>query len=244
MILSEAERMKLKEIGIWVGIIAVLIGGLWLLITAVNNSPSPSSEPIEVKNLPEVSKDDFIKDSESASGSARLPSPAGEANGGQAKVTLIEYGDFQCPACAAYFPLVKQLSGEFGKDLRIVHRFFPLVNVHKDAMLAAQTAYAAGLQNKFWEMHDKLYENQNSWSDTNPREIFIGYAKDMKLDLEKFRQDLDADSTKQFINQSANSAISIGANSTPTFFVNKMKIKNPANYEEFKKIIQDEIEAR
>lgn len=218
--------MKLKEIGIWVGIIAVLIGGLWLMVSAVNNSPSPSA-PVEMTNLPPVSKDDFIKGLESASNSA--------------KVTLIEYGDFQCPACGAYFPLVKQISEEFNKDLRLVHRFFPLTNVHKNAMIAAQTAYAAGLQGKFWEMHDKLYENQNSWSDTSPRETFINYAKDLKLDLDKFKKDLDADSTKQFINQSVNSAISISVNSTPTFFVNKMKIKNPANYAEFKKIIQDEI---
>lgn len=198
------------------------------MVSAVNNSPSPSA-PVEMTNLPPVSKDDFIK------------GPADKTSSDSAKVTLIEYGDFQCPACGAYFPLVKQISEEFNKDLRLVHRFFPLTNVHKNAMIAAQTAYAAGLQGKFWEMHDKLYENQSSWSDTNPRETFIGYAKDLKLDLDKFKKDLDADSTKQFINQSVNSAISIGVNSTPTFFVNKMKIKNPAGYEEFKKIIQDEI---
>ncbi len=218
--------MKTKELGIWAGIIVILIGGLWLLISAVNNSPSPST-PVEMTNLPPVSKDDFVKGPGSASDSA--------------KVTLIEYGDFQCPSCGAYFPLVKQLSAEFGNELRIVHRFFPLTNIHKNAMIAAQTAYAAGLQGKFWEMHDTLYENQTSWSDTNPRETFIGYAKDLKLNLDKFKQDLDSDSTKQFINQSASEAISIGINSTPTFFVNKLKIKNPANYEAFKKIIQDEI---
>ena len=206
-----------------------LIGGLWFLITAVNNSPSPSA-PIQMVNLPPLSKDDFVK------------GPGSDKTGSEsARVTLIEYGDFQCPACAAYFPLVKQISEEFNKDLRIVHRFFPLTNIHKNAMLAAQTAFAAGLQGKFWEMHDKLYANQTSWSDINPRETFIGYAKDLKLDLDQFKKDLDEDSTKQFIESEMNKATSIGINSTPTFFVNNIRIQNPANYEAFKKIIQDEI---
>ena len=221
--------MKLKEVGIWAGVITVLIGGLWFLVSTVNNSPSPSN-PIEMVNLPPVSKDDFAK------------GPESDKTGSEsARVTLIEYGDFQCPACAAYFPLVKQISEEFNKDLRIVHRFFPLTNIHKNAMLAAQTAFAAGLQGKFWEMHDKLYANQTSWSDINPRETFIGYAKDLKLDLDQFKKDLDEDSTKQFIESEMNKATSIGINSTPTFFVNNLRIQNPANFEAFKKIIQDEI---
>lgn len=216
--------MKIKELGIWIAVLAVLIGGLWALISAVNNSPSPSS-PTQMVNLPAVSSQDFVK---GASDSA--------------KVTLIEYGDFECPACAAYFLAIKQLYEEFGKDLRIVHRFFPLTNIHKNAMLAAQTAYAAGLQNKFWEMHDKLYENQESWSNTSPKDTFIGYAKDLKLDLEKFKTDLDSDSTKQFIDSERSKAASIGINSTPTFFVNGYRIQNPAGYDAFKKIIQDALD--
>lgn len=218
--------MKIKELGIWGGVIAVLIGGLWMLVSAVNNSPSPTA-PVQIKNLPQVSKDDFIRGEELASDSA--------------KVTLIEYADFQCPACAQYFPLVKMLSEEFSKDLRVVYRFFPLTTIHSNAMLAAQTAYASGKQNKFWEMHDMLYENQNSWANTNSKDTFIGYAKDLGLDLDKFKTDLDSDSTKEFINQQTNKAIFIGVNSTPTFFVNGVHIQNPSSYDIFKKIIQDEI---
>ncbi len=217
--------MKIKELGIWAIIIAVLIGGCWLLIAAVNNSPSPST-PVVIKNLPQVSKDDFVK---GASDSA--------------KVTLIEYADFQCPACANSFPIVKMLSDEFSKDLRIVYRFFPLTGIHKNAMLAAQASYAAGLQNKFWEMHNMLYENQNSWATIDPKDTFIDYAKDLGLDLDRFKTDLDADLTKQFIESETSKAASIGVNSTPTFFVNGKNIANPAGYEAFKKIIQDEIEA-
>ncbi len=220
--------MKLKEIGIWVGIIAILIAGLWFLVSVVNNSPSPSN-PTEIK-IPQVSKDDFIRGQQSASDSA--------------KATLVEYGDFQCPACAAYYPLVKKLESDFPKELKVVHRFFPLINVHKNAMISAQAAFAAGLQNKFWEMHDILYENQTSWAETSPRDTFIDYAKKLGLDLDKFKKDMDADSTKQFINDSENKAVSAGINSTPTFFVNGVHIQNPPSYEDFKKIIQDEINKR
>ena len=142
--------MKIKELGVWIGVLAILIGGLWGLVGLVNNSPSPSA-PTQIANLPSVSKDDFA-----------IGTPS-------ARVTLIEYGDFQCPACGSYYPIVKKLESDFPKDLRVVYRFFPLVNVHQNAMPAAQSAYAAGKQNKFWEMHDALYENQNSWANTDPK---------------------------------------------------------------------------
>lgn len=217
--------MKAKEIIIWIAVITVLIGGLWLLVSAVNNSPSPS-EPIKITGLPEVSDQDFVKGATQS-----------------AKVTLIEYGDFQCPACTTYFPMVKQLSIEFSKDLRIVYRNFPLTSVHNNAMLSAQTAYAAGIQgqDKFWEMHDMLYENQNDWANISPKDTFIGYAKDLGLDLDKFETDLEDSKTKEFINAQADKATSIGVNSTPTFFVNGINIQNPRSYEDFKKLIQDEI---
>lgn len=213
----------MKELGIWIAVLAVLIGGLWALVATVNNSPSPLP-PTQIANLPEVSDSDFVKGEKSA------------------KVTLIEYGDFECPACAAYFPLVKQLSSEFGKDLIIVHRFFPLTNIHKNAMIAAQAAYAAGLQNKFWEMHDKLYENQNDWTNlSDPRDAFFEYAKELSLDLPKFKTDATSSSTENFIKDAQRNAISIGVNSTPTFFVNGVRITNPAGYDAFKKIIQDAL---
>ncbi|OGH24469.1 MAG: hypothetical protein A3B47_01670 [Candidatus Levybacteria bacterium RIFCSPLOWO2_01_FULL_39_24] len=161
-----------------------------------------------------------------------------------ARVTLVEYSDFQCPACKTYAPLVTKLSADFNKDLRMIYRFFPLTNIHQNAMLSAQAAYAASLQGKFWEMHDLLFENQNDWSDREARDIFIGYAKDLKLGMDKFAKDLDANSTKQFISKSANEAISIGINFTPSFFINGKFIQSPADYEAFKKVIQDEIEAR
>lgn len=213
--------MKVKELGIWAGIIAALITGMWLLVNAVNSSPS-SSNPTSIK-IPEVTDRDIQIGSSSA------------------RATLVEYSDFQCPACKTYAPLVTRLSADFAQDLRVVYRFFPLIQIHKNAMLAAQTAYAAGLQGKFWEMHDLLFENQVDWSDKDARNIFIDYAKSLNLDTDKFTKDLNADSTKQVINKTISNAISIGINFTPSFFLNGKFIQSPADYETFKKIIQDEI---
>ena len=218
--------MKLKEIGIWITLIVILIGGLWLLIAAVNNSPSPSVS--SVIKIPEVSKNDFIRESKSASGSA--------------KVTLVEYADFQCSACSLIYPVIKMLEEDFKNDLRVVYRFFPLTNTHLNSMISSQAAYAASLQDKFWEMHDLLYENQNNWNNSaQAKDIFIGYAKKLDLNLNKFKSDMDNSSTKKFITDEENKAIALEINSTPTFFVNGQHIQNPASYEEFKNIIQDEI---
>lgn len=213
--------MKAKELGIWAGIIAILIGGLWFLISAVNNSPSPST-PANIK-IPPISSEDF---------SIGTPS---------ARITLVEYSDFQCPACKAYAPLITRLSTDFPQDLRVVYRFFPLVNIHQNSMLACQAAYAASLQGKFWEMHDLLFDKQSDWSDINPRDTFISYAKSLNLDVNKFTKDMDADSTKQFITKAINSGTTIGISYTPSIFINGQLIQNPPGYDALKKIVQDAL---
>ncbi len=234
--------MKTKEIGIWIGLIVVLIGGLWLLVTAVNTSPSFSTS--SAIKIPEVSKNDFIRTAKSASGSARLPASE-RSDGGQAKVTLVEYADFQCPACGSFYFLIKRLEEDFKNDLRVVFRLFPLIDTHQNSMISSQAAYAASLQGKFWKMHDMLYENQDSWSNsTQAKDIFTGYAKKLSLDLNKFKSDMNNSSTKKFITNEENKAITLGINSTPTFFVNEGLIQNPTGYEGFKKIIQDEIDKK
>ena len=216
------HTMKLKEIAIWIIVIAVLIGGLWGLVMAVNNAPAP--EPLEITGLPEVTSEDFVKGATES-----------------AKVTLIEYGDFQCPACGAYFPVVKQLSEEFKSDLKVVYRNMPLTNIHPFAMITAQAAYAAGRQGKFWEMHDLLFENQSEWTTSNAREKILQYAESLKLDIDKFKEDLDSDEAKDFVNKQREEALSIGLNSTPSFFLNGKYIQNPKTFEDFQKLIQDEI---
>lgn len=152
------------------------------------------------------------------------------------KVTLIEYSDFQCPACAAYYPMVTRLSQEF-KNLSIIYRHFPLPQ-HANAKPAAQAAEAAGKQGKFWEMHNMLFDNQKNWAESNTgAQIFEGYAQLLGLDMEKFKADYNSGEAKTKIEADYQS----GANEidgTPTFFLNNQKIQNPLNYDEFRSIIQ------
>jgi protein-disulfide isomerase len=109
-------------------------------------------------------------------------------------------------------------------------------------LISAQAVYAAGLQGKFWEMFDMVYENQESWSDsTQPKTIFTDYAKKIGLNLNKFNSDMDSDLTKKFITDEQSQGLDLGINATPTIFMNGKEIQNPATYEEFKKLIQDEI---
>lgn len=189
----------------------------------------------------------FIKSSSQAPVVSSLPvSPHSDSDWVKgekgAKVSLIEYSDLQCPACLAYYPVIKQLADEFGESVNFVYRHFPLRAIHFNSQLASQAAEAAGLQGKFWEMHDLLFEKQESWAKaTNPEELFIQYAKEMGLNLEQFNKDLNSDVIKQEVEKDYQSGLAAGVNATPTFFLSGIKIQNPRSFDEFKGIIEKEI---
>src|SRR3990167_7936488 len=154
-------------------------------------------------------------------------------------VTIIEYLDFQCPACGAYHPLVTQLFSEYGNRVRFVTRHFPITNIHQNAISSAKAAEAAGRQDKFWEMHDVLFENQRNWSnERNPDDLFLSYAKSIGLDKEKFLADYNDGSIDDKVDSDRNGASRAGVTGTPTFFLNGKKINNPRGYEEFKALIE------
>lgn len=162
----------------------------------------------------------------------------------ESKVALVEYSDFQCPACKARLPMVQKIMDEFGNYIRFVYRHFPLRSLHKNSQLAAQASEAAGLQGKFWEMHDQLFANQEAWSGLSGDELetaFGLYAAQIKLDIPKFNSDLNSSAVRNAVNSDADSGDNAGVNSTPTFFLNELKI-TPADYEEFRKLIRDAIE--
>ena len=164
----------------------------------------------------------------------------------KAVVTLVEYGDFQCPACAMYHPIIEQvLAGYPSGEVRFVARHFPL-SQHANAMEAAQAAEAADKQGKFWEMYGMLYQKQKSWENAkDAKAVFLGYAKELGMNEENFLNDFDLQSSKDKINNDYKSGVKAGVNSTPTFFVNGKKINSPQGYEAFKKVIDDAIsEAR
>jgi protein-disulfide isomerase len=149
---------------------------------------------------------------------AQPPHVRGNPN---APVTLEEFADFECPSCGVYYPELKKIETEFGERLRVIFRERPLVPTHEHALIAAQAAEAAGLQNRFWEMHDKLYENQKTWAaakDVVP--MFVDYAKQIGLDADRFMRDLNGEVVAARIFQDGKRAHALGVNGTPTFFVN------------------------
>ena len=159
----------------------------------------------------------------------------------EAKVVLVEYSDFQCPACAYYQPLFKKLSEEFGDKITFAYRHFPL-RQHQNARLAAYAAEAAGRQNKFWEMHDLIFENQNRWENRGDAEnIFTGYARTLGLDIDEFKNGLSSKEIKDKVENDYQSGIRSNVNATPTVFLNGEKIKVPPNYDELQNIINEAL---
>lgn len=165
---------------------------------------------------------------------------------GTAGVTLLEYGDFQCPACAAYYPVLKQVKDKYGDQITFQFRHFPLEAIHKNARAASRAAEAASNQGKFWEMHDKLYETQSSWAETgDPLSIFESYARDIGVaDLDKFTEDYKSSQVNAVINADLEAGKEKGASSTPTFVLNDELIESPsASLEAFSELIDAAIAA-
>ncbi|MCR4264153.1 MAG: DsbA family protein, partial [Candidatus Roizmanbacteria bacterium] len=199
-------------IGWGVGI-AVLIG-LGFFMKAAFTPPPPGTVP----EIQSVNETDHVQ---GATESAAL---------------LIEYSDFQCPACRQYYPVVKQLVEEKGDQFTFTYRHFPLAQ-HENADDAARAAEAAGKQGKFWEMHDLLFERQEAWAEVgNPDEAFLTYAEELELNREQFEADYQAQELKDKISNDYNSGVRAGVNATPTFFLNGEKIQ-PGSFDEFALLI-------
>ena len=161
-----------------------------------------------------------------------------------AKVTLVEYSDFECPACKAYQDVVKQVIDSYSpEELRVVFRHFPLRSIHPKADLAAQAAEAAGEEGKFWEMKSLLFEKQSEWkAEKDPRGLFSAYAQSLGLNVTEFGEDMKSDDdSKERVEKDYQSGVALGINSTPTFILNGTIIKNPQTVDEFKALIEAEL---
>jgi protein-disulfide isomerase len=142
-----------------------------------------------------------------------------------APITLVEYGDYECPHCGHAYPIIKKVQEQMGSKLRFVFRNFPLSNAHQHAANAAEAAESAASQGKFWEMHDLLFENQHSLEDQSLKE----YAQDLDLDAAKFNQDLAKHRYRERVQQDFSSGVRSGVNGTPTFFINGTRYDGPWN---------------
>ncbi len=224
----------LKDKSFIIGIIAtvvLIIGGVFLM-TRGNATTTSASGQIGSDIL--VPSGSFItsgiKDGE------YLPSSP------SAKVTLVEFGDYECPACGIYNLFVKQLLIDFSGDINYVFRSFPLTQ-HANSLISSQAAEAAGLQGKYWQMHDKLYESVNDWYLSSDAESFFAeYAQSLGLDVEKFKADIDSSVVKDKIQGNTNDGNLIKLSETPTFYLNGVKIGAlTGNYEDFKRVVSDQL---
>ena len=188
--------------------------------------------------------------SSSSSSSKASASLSNHLLGGNAKgVTLVEYGDFQCPYCGEYYPLVKQVSEKYKTDIAIQFRNFPLTSIHKNAFAAARAAEAADKQGKYWEMHDQLYETQDKngksgWvASSNPLdEYFVGYAKTLGLNTDKFKQDFASSAVNDTINADYDAGQKLNITGTPSFFLQGKKLDPaPTDIDGFSKAIDQAI---
>lgn len=156
-----------------------------------------------------------------------------------AKATLIEYGDFQCPACGQYEPMLEQLVAEHGAEVNFIFRNFPLPQ-HNNAELMARAAEAADKQGKYWQLHDRIYKEQASWENsTKAKELVEGYAKDAGLDVGKFDTDLFDQSVTDRITNDKKDASTLNLPGTPSFFLNGKVLTNPKSYDALVKAVQD-----
>ena len=202
---------------IWLGAIILIIGALFLF----GNNTSSIEPPFEVGVIHPL---DYVKGSASSS------------------VILMEYSDFQCPSCRAYYPVVREIMAEFGDRVTLVYRNFPLVSIHANAEFAAMAAEAARKQGKFWEMHDLLFEKQNEWAnvaDVVP--MFQSYADLIGISSDQFKTDFLSKEVKSFVRAQRAHAVKAGLQGTPSFFLNGKQIVNPNSADEFKQIIRNAL---
>ena len=163
----------------------------------------------------------------------------------EGKVTLVEFGDFQCPACASYESIVRQLQADNKDVLTFSFRHFPLMQMHPNALIASKAAEAAALQGKFWEMHDILYDKQSEWSSApQALELFKIYANTLDLNVAKFAKDIESKEIESKILAELREGTQLGVRGTPTFFVNGKKIENPGNLAAFDKIIKEAAQGK
>ena len=229
-------------------------GGFMLFKWKQQQQPSQTSPIVSiVEATPAIAKTPATAMTPSASEtSATTPNaePLHVRGGATARVTIEEYGDFQCQPCGKLYPLLKVVEQDYGDRLRVIFRHMPL-HKHEHALLAARAAEAAGLQGRFWEMHDMLFENSLRWTkgvdtvgpDASPsrrlgsnvlamdlevRDVFFRYAEILQLDGERFKQDLDSDPIRARVESDRARGAGLGIDRTPTIYVNGRHVPAPS----------------
>jgi len=203
-----------KKIAMWIGVVIAVLLVVWGCYKVVSKGLDNGGQQktVVLDTAPALGANEHMK---------------GNPN---AKVTIIEYSDFECPACRAYAPLFGEILQTYGDKVRVVYRHFPLPQ-HPSARLAVHFAEAAAKQGKFWEMHDILFANQETWSlkPTEAKQTFLGYAADLKLNITKLNADLAADdkAVEAMIDDSIRGGNILGVDRTPSIYINNIRVIDP-----------------
>ena len=159
-----------------------------------------------------------------------------------AKITLVEFGDYQCPSCGAYFPLVNEVLARYPKEVRLEFHHYPLISIHPNAMAAAKAVEAAGEQGKYWEMHDLIFEYQPVWSQReNPEPDFLAMAARIGLNQNAFMQAMRAPAAEQRILQDVVRAREANVEAVPTFFIDGRQVHPKLSIDDFSRIIDEHL---
>lgn len=165
---------------------------------------------------------------------------------GTKNVTLLEYGDFQCPSCAQYYPIIEEVVKKYKDEIIFQFRHYPITQIHPNAMVAHRAAEAAAKQNKFWGMYDLLYQRQQIWSQSNnPVQVMDDYATELGINVERFQKDFKSAEVNAIINADKEKGDKAGVKGTPSFFINnkELDLKNIKTPEDFNKKIDEAIKS-
>ncbi|HEY1041272.1 MAG TPA: thioredoxin domain-containing protein [Candidatus Paceibacterota bacterium] len=214
-------------IGIVIAAVAILIVGAFVFSKNAVQDEVVSNEP--------VAMDILVKPNSHTTGLSQ----------GESKVTLVEFADFECPACAYAHPMTKKIMKDYADKITLVYRNFPL---HINSNLAIYAAEAAGEQGKFWEMHDRLFEGQQSWTGKptkEVKEIFGQYATEIGLDVTKFKDVMDSKKYDNLIESDKKDGNTAGVGGTPTFFLNGKRLEGGVPTEAgLRKLIDEALKAK
>lgn len=217
--LNQGVKRSGSRIAFWLIIIAVIGFFVYAIGKLASSSPSDANLPTDIA----IAESDHVLGTRDAA------------------VELIEYADFQCPGCAAFYPIVKELLPAYEGKIAYAYRHYPLPQ-HPHAKIMGRASEAAALQGKFFEMAELIYANQRSWTSLpNVSSVIEGYAKQLQLDMTKFEADLEDTASRDAVDEDAISGSFYGVNSTPTFFLNGTKISLPRNIGEFRALLDNAI---
>ncbi len=216
---DERRSRKIRSISLWIIGVIVIVGGVWgVFKLAANSNQQLANNP---GGIQAVTAADHKLGSDSA------------------KVKIIEYADFQCPACANAAPNLTQLVKDYPNQVQVIYRPFPLESIHPTAAISAQAAEAAGKQGKYWEMHDLLFQNQTVWENQpTARDMFASYAQQIGLNVDQFRKDMDSQEIQNLVASEYQQDLNMRLDHTPTMFIDGKEITTPSNYQGYKSLVE------